>query len=141
MTDIDTAEAQLSAYREHCRVLEDRVCDLRLELSRMRHVHSAVNRQLDWHVSHIAALQQRFEEVSERLAELTTSNDGPRPTRADMATRLQLVELRVAELSAERLGIEAALRNTREEVLAIHKSWSWRLTAPLRLVARILLGQ
>lgn len=113
-------------YGEHRQILEDRLCDLQLELRRVEQVAETVQRLLDSHVVQFALLQRRYDELNTICASQTDE--------------LRAAHSGVDALAAERERLLKVVTTLTEELSSVRTSWSWRMTQPMRAVLRLLRG-
>jgi hypothetical protein len=126
--ELDAHRREITARRQEMDRLAASVAAIRLEASahlEARRVQvDALETELRRRADHIAALDVQIASVEARVA----------ARGAELAAMTEIVQLRDVEIRNWKRTLDDAIRR----IHAVEESWSWRLTAPIRALARLI---
>jgi chromosome segregation ATPase len=135
--------------------LEAALDDARTAADRYRQDLAARTRDVEWlreklseareHLAHrdaeTGALRSELTRTARDLAAATESLAEARRAADEAGLTIARQQADIARLHDAASRVERAAADARREVEALHRSFSWRLTAPARAVARALWGR
>jgi glycosyltransferase involved in cell wall biosynthesis len=128
----ERAQRALAEAEQEARSLRDAAAQLRGELTVLRGEAAAQRSAADQLRGELAAQCSAADQLRAENDRQRGELERRREERDRSQHALAEAQREVERLCRERVGLTAALGDARREVEALHGSWSWRLTTPLR---------